>query len=57
MVYPADLDKMLKLKMVCRVKIQGHYTCGSVYKISMDEEFIKKIENELNIDEVFHAYI
>ncbi|GAU28074.1 hypothetical protein TSUD_223150 [Trifolium subterraneum] len=51
MVYPADLDKMLNLKMALRVKIQPFYRQGSVSKLSIDEEFIKQIESVLNIDE------
>lgn len=52
MVYPDDLDKLLNKKMTYRVKVQPDFNQASVNKLSMDETFIKQIENDLNIDEV-----
>jgi len=42
--------------MVFKVKVQPGYEQASVYMSSVDEAFIKQVENELDIDEVKCAH-
>lgn len=45
MVYPDDLDLLLKKRMALRVKVQPTFNQTFVFKLEVDESFVNKIEN------------
>ncbi|KAL5100059.1 hypothetical protein RYX36_004386 [Vicia faba] len=46
MVYPDDLYLLLGKKMAFRVKVQPTFGQSSMWKLSCNEEFVKKVQND-----------